>query len=1261
MKKKTRVEAPLPSSNGISVAAVVENGEFANGGIIGISYKNMKKNSEGVDRMEVDGEIAGNGEVHPRKRKKEKKFRSSDISNDAETLSESAATVGKNVKGNKRKGPTKVRGDETPAMPSAASPSAPNGLNASMDEGVVPEPVGMQIYWNLSSVQANVREAASLALVKELIAAQKDYEARGLGKDDRAAEALPQGEGKVEEGLHDCSPSVQYALRRLVRGVASSRECSRQGFALALAAVLGAVPCIPGAAVIKMVEKNLEITASMKGPEVRDALLGQLFAYGAVVRSSRVLGQAEKPDQQELAKEVTQQLLSLAKKKTFLREPAAYLVAELGERVGAQGFERGVCAAPLFSDFMRDESGSPETLLLAIKLHKKLPPSLRRSCPLIPESGNLEDLFDPGNLSRLVPCLQESSFSHPRIHLVWHSLLDILFTSGPEEAPKSVLKKGKKKRSFESVSSLEVRVAAFWVAVVEGALLTSSHERKHLAMHLAVMFLHRLPSLTYLKYILSPNFLTCLLDSTSSKDNLLFKAAQQCIADICEWAEGTEERRIQLILAFQSFTNGKFDKLTKTQSVKTLISGLTTISGNRMLYKALVDINNMAVGSDGYAVLSILGVGYKKQRGTHTGEDEEADLEEEKHSRGWVIDLLRTLPQQARAKLPVSAELDELVVESMALLTPVRPLSEDEKIAFEKLQSTLRELSIALAKGELVGDKKERLQAMIGLLVQLVYETLSNPKVAVDTATEISVICSKVFGDLVEFEVESDVDESEEPHFMDVLVDVLLSLLAESSAAVRSSAEQVFKAFCADLTSSGLADLLRVVKKNATAGRHKPLVEVEEGADDDEEEVVDVEDSDLEMDDENEDGDDDEVEDDSDVSDQDEEKQDLVTSLDVNGVGNRLKNGEEREESDSEPSDLDDEAMFKFDKHLAQILKQRKHGGSSGGTDEAKEDVESQLQHFKFRVLSLLEFFVYKQSRSLLVLTILPSLLHVFINSCTEGGNPRVADRVSSILLQKLFKSKHYPKGPEVNLSALKDLLRKALKLASRSNIKKVCAVAENCFFWLLKVILGNCEKEQDQDVEEILKLALEDFFEQKKCKLSAEFFRQCCSRFPLLGNSLLGTLLDKCVHARTEHLQLEALRLAGGILGLGSKSARKAKNLSAEEVSLRAEVLKPSLGSLSAAVQSLLKDPPVKASKRAEVIQFCVSVIELHRVVYPGKSLSGFVNSDVAAAALEALKTPAPPKGRLKDLVTKLQELLGSILPVLFSLALSEERYILV
>ena len=64
-----------------------------------------------------------------------------------------------------------------------------------------------------------------------------------------------------------------------------------------------------------------------------------------------------------------------------------------------------VCAAPLFDGWLlRDlESQSPEALLLVLQLHDKLP---AQNSPLLPESGNLQDLFEPSHLAKLVPCLK---------------------------------------------------------------------------------------------------------------------------------------------------------------------------------------------------------------------------------------------------------------------------------------------------------------------------------------------------------------------------------------------------------------------------------------------------------------------------------------------------------------------------------------------------------------------------------------------------------------------------------------------------------------------------------------------------------------------------------------------------------------------------------------------------------------------------------------------------------------------------------------
>ena len=64
-----------------------------------------------------------------------------------------------------------------------------------------------------------------------------------------------------------------------------------------------------------------------------------------------------------------------------------------------------VCAAPLFDAWLlRDlESQGPEALLLVLQLHDKLP---AQSSPLLPESGNLQYLFEPSHLAKLVSCLK---------------------------------------------------------------------------------------------------------------------------------------------------------------------------------------------------------------------------------------------------------------------------------------------------------------------------------------------------------------------------------------------------------------------------------------------------------------------------------------------------------------------------------------------------------------------------------------------------------------------------------------------------------------------------------------------------------------------------------------------------------------------------------------------------------------------------------------------------------------------------------------
>ena len=79
------------------------------------------------------------------------------------------------------------------------------------------------VFKDLASVNASVREAAVEKMVMELQEVQKVY--NKLGKKALAERGL-QLEAEKDDGLNNCAPSLRYAVRRLIRGVSSSREVS---------------------------------------------------------------------------------------------------------------------------------------------------------------------------------------------------------------------------------------------------------------------------------------------------------------------------------------------------------------------------------------------------------------------------------------------------------------------------------------------------------------------------------------------------------------------------------------------------------------------------------------------------------------------------------------------------------------------------------------------------------------------------------------------------------------------------------------------------------------------------------------------------------------------------------------------------------------------------------------------------------------------------------------------------------------------------
>ena len=336
----------------------------------------------------------------------------------------------------------------------------------------------LSCFWDLAAIEGDKRAAAALNLLEHLDKSQKEY-TKGAGKKNSKDEA-----SGLDAAVSGCSPLVAYSIRRLYKGLTSGRKGARQGFALALTTSLKHLGCFESDNVMALVESMSEL--SVGGG--RDEFFGQMFGLGAVLRARTLDAPA--------ATALVEQAVDLAHKKSFLREAAVALIAELAEKnpdsmpkvLNSASHLRAWLTAPC-------DQSSPEALGLALRLWRDMPQDLKKACQMLPSCSAVPsaDLFSHGrkqkdkndatvaaafftesHLKKLLPVLKASSQGHPRVNTVWPTMLTLLL---PGYVPEQVQNKD------SAVAGAEV--ATFWSVLVEGDIFESaSHERKFLGFTL---------------------------------------------------------------------------------------------------------------------------------------------------------------------------------------------------------------------------------------------------------------------------------------------------------------------------------------------------------------------------------------------------------------------------------------------------------------------------------------------------------------------------------------------------------------------------------------------------------------------------------------------------------------------------------------------------------------------------------------------------------------------------------------------------------
>ncbi|CAI0539578.1 unnamed protein product [Linum tenue] len=112
---------------------------------------------------------------------------------------------------------------------------------------------------------------------------------------------------------------------------------------------------------------------------------------------------------------------------------------------------------------------------------------------------------------------------------------------------------------------------------------------KHLALDVLLLLLPRLPA-SLVPVVLSYKLVQGLMDILSTKDSWLFKVAHHFIKGLSDWVGDDDVRRVAVIVALQKHSNGKFDFITKTKTVKALLADFKTESGCMLFIQNLMNL-----------------------------------------------------------------------------------------------------------------------------------------------------------------------------------------------------------------------------------------------------------------------------------------------------------------------------------------------------------------------------------------------------------------------------------------------------------------------------------------------------------------------------------------------------------------------------------------------------------------------------------------------------------------------------------------------
>lgn len=835
-------------------------------------------------------------------------------------------------------------------------------------------------------------------------------------QDERVGAAV----GLIEElsalALPEDAEEWSYVLRRLVSGLASSRNSARLGFSLCLAEVVnvalnmeGDVPAELASmdSLLDLISETLSLGSSSdskkKGKDERGLLFGKMFGLQALLSDvvfERIFTSAGNKVS-DFAYRFMDELCQLAVVRTWLREPCLFTLFQAVQKLLPYADAHMAESVLRLLDQYQLTLTSEGVAIYILLLHGSAADLSVSQVTLTSKAWKSNDPLARGNLPLLAQVLANSNVMDgedslkaanwtPRLHFVWDVLLPVV-TKKPSTTNGSGKPKNKKRKKEKSVV---IEFPEFWQVAVDESIFNekASNERKFLGFIIFEKTLPLVPS-EWTASCFSQNFMRTLINHSSDSRRFLYKVSHKTLESLVEICQQNPfEKLVPCLTALLFGPNGSinFDKLTKSKTVSKLLA-IDQVD-EATLSKVFESLSNYLT---------------------------ESSLSAQKTQIQFALDTLLHVVRNHRAQLTQTIVVESLLrpiislaffyegdetINTLAndrlqsIMSEIMPSnSEDHSCQYYALQvireaeSTGRHLAVKL--DESLDTVKEKALKILSL----VSTDLKNPQLrGIEMLLSMSLLqlyggeedAIQVVEELCEFYENRD----ENATSLVGMTEILLSLLAQRKALLKKSSLYVWQQFVGEVGEEELKVLLDVLSARENK---KGFSQLFEGADEYEAVEGDSDEEDDEEKSEEDDEDDESSSDDDDSSaSADEEQQADAEQSDVAKIDKEATSalakalnlpenivndkgevkfdelGDDDEDDDDEGEDdeeeddesMDDEKMMELDGQLSEIFKRRKQALSSISTGnqrkiEAQESRESVIA-FKQRIIDMLETYI---------------------------------------------------------------------------------------------------------------------------------------------------------------------------------------------------------------------------------------------------------------------------------------------------------------